>query len=313
MDIEFNTFFLKFIEDYFSLPIHRFHDNNMLFCDCVHVPSLLFGNRLISGAYLTDGGIYGDATYHQKQMIHNIIELAKNKKVDYIEFRGGIRPDYPKIIIKKEIYASFVKYFSPEENVLLSIPRKKRADIRKALDNSQLSFCQNVNVKDFYRLFARSQHKHGTPAHHFDYFKKLSENQKFIKIDGVYYSNTLVASCMSFIWDNQLVAYYGAADADYVGLHVYDLMYYHLMRIAQEKGKKFNFGRSKYNTGSFKYKTLWGFEPIETEHYMIPIGKKKIPDIRANNPEFSRKIELWKKLPEWLAHYLGAKILKQIG
>jgi FemAB-related protein (PEP-CTERM system-associated) len=312
MDSHFKNYFLSVINTVFKSDIFYCIDSQ-LSCELVLVKSFLFGNRLISLGYLTDGGIMGDTAQPQDILLKQILELAHTHKANHIEFRGGVKPDAKNLIIHDNIYANFTKDFSNIDDVLLAIPRKKRADIRKALGNPDLKFTDTISSDEFYTLFSGLQHQHGTPIHYKKYYKALCRNPEFTKIYGIKHQHKIVAVCMVFFSKTELIAYYGAADREYVGLHVYDLLYYHLMGVAKEKNLIFNFGRSKYNTGSFLYKTLWGFEPQPTTHYIIPVSQKPIPDLRANNPEFSRKIALWRKMPRWFVNIVGGFILKQIG
>lgn len=312
MDYHFNSYFLSVIETTLNAKVFRLVDKN-LSCDLVLVESKIFGNRLISLGYLTDGGIIGDRTQSQETLLAEILTIAKHHKVDYIEFRGGIQPDIKNVIIQDNIYANFTKNMAKTDNILLSIPRKKRADIRKALNNNDLKYCDSVSVNEFYKVFSKAQHAHGTPIHYKKYYKALCCDEKNAKIYGISHKGKMVAVCMVFFTATELIAYYGAADKEYINLHVYDLLYYHLMTLAKEKKLLFNFGRSKYGTGSFHYKTLWGFDAQPTTHYGMQISNKPNPDLRANNPEFSKKIMIWRKLPLWFVTIIGGYILKQIG
>jgi FemAB-related protein (PEP-CTERM system-associated) len=312
MDYHFRHYFLSVVKSVFKKDIFYCTDTH-LSCELVLVKSWLFGNRLISTGYLTDGGIFGDTEQSQDILLQNILTIAQKYHVDYIELRGGIKPNTHNLIIRDNIYANFIKDMTQIDDILTSIPRKKRADIRKALNNSDLSFTDAVTIDEFYALFSASQHEHGTPIHYKKYYQALHQNLQFTKIYGIKYKEKIVATCMVFFSNTQLIAYYGAADKEFKTQHVYDLLYYHLMQTAKNKKLEFNFGRSKYHTGSFDYKTFWGFSPIPTTHYIIPVSNKPIPDLRANNPEFSKKIALWRKMPRWFVHIIGGFILKHIA
>lgn len=312
MDNPFRDYFLSVIQTVFQSKIFKLRDKS-LGCDLVLVTSWIFGNRLISTGYLTEGGIIGDNTQSSDTLVKQMLDIATTHKVDYIDLRGGIKPNIPNVIPREMIYANFTKDVINTDDILASIPRKKRADIRKALGNDDLKFTQNVSVDDFYTLFSQTQHLHGTPIHYKKYYRALSDNSNFTKIYGITHKGKIVAVCMVFFSSDELIAYYGAADKNYVTYHVYDLLYYHLMLIAKEKKLLFNFGRSKYNTGSFDYKTFWGIQPTPTTHYVIPVSSKPIPDLRANNPEFSRKIAIWRKMPCWFVNIIGGFVLRHIG
>jgi len=315
MDRDFCRYFLNIVQKSMNVPCFSYQENGF-YCDLILVKSWLFGRKLISLGYLTEGGLIKDSLASecdQTKIIARIQQLATDHHVDYIEFRGGIKPDIPDLKVQDQIYADFIKDFQQIDDVLLSIPRKKRADIRKAINNQHLHFTDNVDINDFYALFSKSQHDHGTPIHRKKYYKLLVSDPNKVQIYGIMHGKTLVACCMVFVTETEIIAYYGAADANYVKHHVYDLLYYHLMCVSKQRKTVFNFGRSKYNTGSFKYKTLWGFEPLEKTHYIWPITDKKIPDLRANNQQFAKKIALWRKLPLWLVNLIGPFILKGIG
>lgn len=311
LDENFKDYFLNIIQKNLGANIYRLSDNG-LGCDLVLVKSWLFRTRLISIGYLTDGGIEGDPNICQKNLLKQIKGIAEQHKVHYVEFRGGIKPQIDNIIERKNIYANFIKDLS-EIDIYNIVSRKKRACIRKAMENPDLSFIDNVSVDDFYRVFSHAQHSHGTPIHKKSFYQALNSNPDINKIYGIAHKGEIVAVCMVFITDTQLIAYYGGADRHYAKMHAYDLLYYQLMKLAKEKGLLFNFGRSKYDTGSFKYKKLWCFEPSKTTHYIWPISDKPIPDLRANNPEYSKKIAIWRKLPRWLVNLIGPYVLKQIG
>ena len=96
-------------------------------------------------------------------------------------------------------------------------------------------------------------------------------------------------------------------------LHAYDLLYWQAMRRAAARGcRLYDFGRSKRGTGSFDYKTYWGFEPTPLPYQYLAL-KGEVPDINPLNPKYQMIIGAWKRLPLPIANALGPRIARQIG
>jgi hypothetical protein len=78
------------------------------------------------------------------------------------------------------------------------------------------------------------------------------------------------------------------------------------MRRASEKGcTKFDFGRSKIDSGAYDYKKLWGIEPKPLTYRIKLVGDDALPDINADNPKFALFSKAWPHLPAFAANRLG--------
>jgi hypothetical protein len=91
-------------------------------------------------------------------------------------------------------------------------------------------------------------------------------------------------------------------------------MYWRLIGRALERGAKiYDFGRSKRGTGSFDYKTYWGFAPEPLAYRYRLVNARELPAINPLNPKYRLQIALWRRLPLGLANTLGPLVARQIG
>ena len=91
-------------------------------------------------------------------------------------------------------------------------------------------------------------------------------------------------------------------------------MYYQLMCLAKEKGfVHFDFGRSKRNSGSYKYKKHWGMEEEKLHYRIALVNSKSLPNLSPNNPKYKIFINMWKRLPLVLSRQIGPQISKYLG
>jgi hypothetical protein len=91
-------------------------------------------------------------------------------------------------------------------------------------------------------------------------------------------------------------------------------MYWELMTRGAYRGARlFDFGRSKFGTGSFAFKKNWGFmpEPLHYQYWVEP--GYAIPDHNPLNPKYRTLIAAWKRLPLPVANLIGPAIVRGIG
>ena len=106
--------------------------------------------------------------------------------------------------------------------------------------------------------------------------------------------------------------YWGGGTAGARPTRANDMMYFALMRHARERGcTRFDFGRSKAGTGAAAFKHNWGFEGVPLAYAKRSIGKPRA--INPLDPQYSRKVQLWQKLPLPIANFIGPMIARGLG
>ena len=226
-----------------------------------HVNSLLFGNALCSLSFCVYGGIIAEDDDSRRALRQKACELAEALGVDYLEMRNRVQqtPEWP----AKALYVTFRKELDPDpEKNMLAIPRKQRAMVRKGI-KAGLTSRIDTDVEHFFRAYSESVRNLGTPVFPKKYFKILMDVFKDrCEILTVEQEGTLIGSVMNFYFKDEVLPYYGGG-TDYArSVQGNDFMYWEVMRRAAEQGiKVFDYGRSKIDTGSYRFKKHWGFEP----------------------------------------------------
>ena len=106
--------------------------------------------------------------------------------------------------------------------------------------------------------------------------------------------------------------YWGGGTATARPTRANDMMYFALMQHARKRGcTRFDFGRSKTGTGAAAFKHNWGFEGAPLAYAKRSVGKAR--DINPLDPQYSRKVQLWQKLPLAIANRVGPLIARGLG
>jgi len=280
----------------------------------VHQKSILFGNALISAPFLVEGGPLANNADVRRALDEAALDLMRRTGAKYVEFRSRVasREGWE---CRKGLYATFNRPISPlDEENLLAIPRKQRAVVRKTLSSGLTSTVDNREDR-FFRVYAESVRNLGTPVFSRRYFALLLETfSESCDIIVILENGKPVSAVLNFYFKDTVLPYYGGGIADARRNGANDFLYWEVMRRAAARGyRHFDFGRSKSETGAFKFKKNWGFEPEWLEYEYFLTSGQSLPEKNPNNPRYRLAIQAWKHLPLSLANFLGPFLISGLG
>ncbi len=283
----------------------------------IHVRSRLFGDALISTAFTTGGGIAADDDHTAQALAEEAVRLGERLGVEFVELRqAAATPLADAWLAKTELYFGFERTIAATDaDNLKAIPRKKRADLRKAIDDKWLVTDAAAPVDTFFRIYAESLRNLGTPVLPLRFYAAIKATfGNAVEISSVSGPDGPAAALMSFFFKDRVLPYYGGAVPAARRLHAYDLLYWSQMQRATSRGVRvFDFGRSKRGTGSFDYKTYWGFTPEPLSYQYRLIKRTDLPEINPLNPKYRLMVGTWRRLPLVVANRLGPIVARQIG
>jgi len=272
-----------------------------------------FGDTLVSTPFCVYGGIVAADQKSWKALTRAACDLAKRLRVDRLELRNQRRqqPEWP----CNELYVRFRKALEPtaEEN-LKAIPRKQRAMVRKGI-KAGLEAEVESGIERFYTLYSESVRNLGTPVFSRRYFRVLREVfGDASEVLTVSHNGSPLASVMSFYYRDEVLPYYGGGVAAARALAANDFMYWELMRRSCERGVRFfDFGRSKREVGSYRFKKHWGFEPEPLFYESKLVAGDRIAEVNPLNPRYQRAIRAWRRLPLRVTQWIGPWISRHLG
>lgn len=283
----------------------------------IHVKSRLFGNRLISTAFTIGGGIAALDDQAHAALDAEALRLMAALGADRLELRRPPRPHQDGgWQAKTGTYANFSRPIATdEEECLKQIPRKQRAVVRKAMGSQKLEDDTDCSPDRFFPLYALSMRNMGTPVFGRRFFDALMrEFSGDCDCLTVTHQGKAVASVLSFYFRDAVMPYYTGCLPQARDLGANDLMYWRLMRRAQDRGfTTFDFGRSKVGSGPFSFKKNWGFSPDPIRHEFWVKGNGVPAEINPLNPKYRLFIAAWKHLPLPVANVVGPWVARHIG
>ncbi|WP_322963301.1 FemAB family XrtA/PEP-CTERM system-associated protein [Sphingomonas fuzhouensis] len=273
------------------------------------IRSPLFGAAMVSTGFGVDGGVLGEGV---AALAEAAWSLAGEKGIESVELRGGPVPDG--WTADGESYLGFVRPIAADDEAeMKAIPRKQRAELRKALaqDLEVVTGRDPAMLAEHYRVYAESVRNLGTPV-----FPAKLFREAVARLDAdiltVRHQGRAVASVLNLYHGGTVYPYWGGGTKAARGLRANDLMYFALMRHARQRGcHHFDFGRSKVGTGAAAFKKNWGFEGQPLVYASRSVHGPRA--INPLNPKYALMIALWKRLPVPVARIVGPPIARGLG
>tara|TARA_R110002072_G_scaffold81181_16_gene186137 strand:+ start:2284 stop:3348 length:1065 start_codon:yes stop_codon:yes gene_type:complete len=280
----------------------------------IHSP--FFGRALVSSGFAVGGGPLAVSERDSEALCRAAEELALRRGAGTIELRGGQAPqDWT---ATSTAHCNFSRDLAADDEAeLLAIPRKARAEVRKGLRND-LDIAIGSGPDDraaHYAVYSESVRNLGTPVFPRALFDAVIDGfGADADILTVRHQGEPVASVLSLYHRGAVMPFWGGGRFVARDLRANEVMYYALMRHARTRGcTRFDFGRSKTNSGPYFFKKNWGFEPEPLTYSSWTAPGVAARNIDPTDEGYSRGIELWKRLPLPLANAIGPFVARGLG
>ena len=273
--------------------------------------SPLFGRALVSAGFAVDGGMLGeDAAVGP--LAAGAVALAQELGCPSVEWRGGAAP--AGWAVDTTSYLGFARDLAADDDAqLLAIPRKQRAEVRKALAGELTVHVARTRsaADEHYRIYAESVRNLGTPVFPRALLRAVLETMD-ADVLTVRHQGRAVASVLSLYHRGTVYPYWGGGTAAARALRANDRMYFALMAHARARGcKRFDFGRSKTGTGAAAFKKNWGFDGRPLTYAVWSAGERR--EVNPLNPKYALMVKAWQRLPLPVANAIGPWISRGLG
>jgi len=282
--------------------------------------SLSGKKNLISMPYAVYGGPVGASPDVDAALVREAGVLGAKLRVGRVELRTRRAPSFDGLpeapeLAKGSLYVTFERELPGDvEGVLAGMPKKARAEARKARKKHELELSHGVwFVDDLYRLFLRNKRQLGSPGMPLSLFHKMvAEFGTDCEVHLVRRGKEALAAVMTFAYGDTLLAYYsGTAEGADRQFSASNFMYMALQEWAVERGfRYFDFGRSRRDSGAMSFKRRQGFEEADLDYRYLLVRSKDLPSFTPSNPKTAVLRDTWSKLPPWMVRRLSSSLAR---
>lgn len=278
------------------------------------VTAPITGRRLVSVPFGVYGGILAANEDVVVRIDHAACELARHLGVRYLEtrYRGEGVTDHH----SSSTHETYRKELPDDpDDVLGAIPRKARAEVRKARKKFGFEVREDPELFDeFYRLYVLNKRSLGSPVFRPSYFRRLLDLYGIrAMLHGVFDGDQVVAAVLSLESQGVMYPYYSGAEPGVARTGANNAMYAGLMEDAVRRGcGLFDFGRSRIDSGPAKFKRHMGFEATPLDYqFFFPRGGRP-SKINPSNPKMHLPKKILGSLPVWAARWVGPSLMRHV-
>jgi FemAB-related protein (PEP-CTERM system-associated) len=279
------------------------------------VKSPILGQNMISIPYAVYGGVLSNGDDAESLLLNEAQSLGRRIKADYVELRE--RQNLGGTLKASDLYVTFrADLPTTSAEVLPALPKRARAEVRRARDKFDLRFEQSRDLAAFYRLFVANKTRLGSPSLPFRWFRALEQEfgSKVVLHMVKEPDGTAIGSVMSFCLGGVVYAYYSGSLFHKNSTGVNNFMYCRLMEWAVDRGfRTFDFGRSRRDSGPAAFKKNMGFDaqPLYYQYCLLK-DSARLPEFNPSNPKLALPRRLWSHLPPIIARGLSGPLSKYL-
>lgn len=290
-----------------------------------HISRPWGGNRLTSLPFCDLGGPLADDNASRKALLQSARDMATKSGSKTCEMRlAG-----PLLQVEQAAQGGTAAKVSmlcelpiTSEALFQRFKPKLRSQIRKAEKNGLVAEVASAPgaVDAFYPILASNMKRLGSPVHSLTWFRALESAYGDRMIVGLVRSEHQVVGAGIVLLNGKRASIPWASTlVEYNHLAPNMLLYWALLSHVTDHGYRlFDFGRSTFGEGTYRFKKQWGAQPYELRWVQVLPDGRELQDTATGQPSaLARRLRgwvevLWQRLPLSVANRLGPRIRKYI-
>lgn len=282
------------------------------------LPLIEVRSRLLDDALTSlPGGVCAATPEAAAALVEAAKDLAERLGVAYLALRDTLDPVAPGLETLNQ-HAVFVLEVPPApDEVLPALPSNMRRQVRQGLDHDLEVTAETTGLRDFYRMFARFTRDVGTPVFSLDFVERAAEALSgHWMVVCIRQQGTVIGGGFQVLLGDTVWGLWGGAFRESFDLRPNHLLVWKCLTYSAEHDFRYlNFGRSRVDSGQYRFKRQWGGTAHPIYQHFYPLERQSVPEV-LNGARDSRAQQLftraWRWLPLPLACWLGPKLRQHI-
>ncbi|GGA84422.1 hypothetical protein GCM10011369_28090 [Neiella marina] len=288
----------------------------------------LLKNKLCSLPYCDLGGPLATELSIVQQLLDAAKQHAKKQRFDHLQLRqlsaANQPPATPEQLQGLKVSMRMALAQSAEAQ-LASFKSKLRSQIRKAEKNGLHSETGNSEtlLNHFYEVMLVNMRALGSPVHSYQWFEQIVKHYGSHCLLSVIYKDDIPVGGGLIVKNGTMASIpWASTKAEFNRLAPNMLLYWSLLAHCADNGiELFDFGRSTYGEGTYKFKTQWGATPTplawQDFNKGLAVDHSQVTNNTGADSKLSGMVKSWvvgswQRLPLQMTGSLGPRLRKYI-
>jgi FemAB-related protein (PEP-CTERM system-associated) len=271
------------------------------------------GGIVTSMPFLDSGGPCGDGRIGNALVDHLIAEAGR-LRADAVDIRCVQRLAIDVEPLEHKVNMVLPLADGPDE-LWSTLPSTVRNQIRKAERSGLTVTCAGrTDLPAFYSIFATRMRELGSPVHSLKLFEAMldafgSRGQLMLVRKG----DAAVGGLIALSFKDTVFVPWASCLKEYFPLCPNMLLYWETIRSACAAGyRRFDFGRSTRDGGTYKFKRQWGAKEQPLFWYTVGSQQRRVRTSPASRNSAGLLGEMWQRLPLALTRQVGPHLRKYL-
>ena len=277
----------------------------------IEQPGLTFKRNLVSVPFFNYGGALVDddaALLALGRAAENLAAERFAKQVELRHTRSMPALEYPVSLDKVSMILTLPQ---TAEAMSKQLGSKLRSQVKRAdRESPEVRVGGTELLGDFYTVFCSVMRDLGTPVYPQKFFRTvLAAAGDQASIVAVYIKGEPVGAAFLVRWRDGIEVPWAATLGSVKALSINMRLYWELLQHAIATGcKTFDFGRSTLDSGTYKFKSQWGAQPVQLHWQHWSRDGSNVSERLSTRDSLSSVVRMWSKLPLPIANWLGPHI-----
>jgi len=276
------------------------------------VRSRLFGTAVTSMPFLDAGGPCSRSRTLARALVDHLIRLAADLGAGRVELRCTTEMDLPVPAMRDKVNLVLPLPERPD-TLWRQLDAKVRNQIRKAESSGLSVEFGGVEMLDqFYDPWSVNMRELGSPVHGRQFFRAIfGAFGRGARLALVRHGAVPVGGLVALAFKDCLVVPWASSRREYFASCPNMLLYWATLRAACLEGfRRFEFGRSSRDSGTYRFKRQWGAREEPLFWYTIPIRQAAGQGLWSGDIRGAFLAAMWRRLPLSVTRWLGPSIRK---
>ena len=275
-----------------------------------------FGTVVTSMPFLDSGGPCSRSPETRTMLVEHLIAEARRIGATQVELRCSERLDIPAQPAEHKVNLTLPLPADPDD-LWRGFDKQVRNQIRKA-ERSGLTIEQGgvENLRAFYEAFVVRMRDLGSPPHAPEFLRGVIDAfGGRARIVLVRKGHVTIGALFALAFKDRLVVPWAICLKEYFSLCPNMLLYWQTLRSACVEGfKRFDFGRSTRDSGTYRFKLQWGAQEEPLFWYFISPDRirSQVTTVAGQRSKAEILGKAWQRLPLALTRSVGPHIRRYL-
>jgi len=258
------------------------------------------------------GGLLADDEGVAAALLQPATAEVRRAGLAWLELRDQRRV-WPGLETNAEHCTLVLELAGSEEAQWKTFGAKLRNQIRKGQRSGWTARWDRTAVEAFHRVLLENMRDLGTPVRGTTFYRgalqAFGDGADVLLVErggdvGGAMFTVRHAGTMTDPWASSLRRYFAACPNQ--------VLYWEALRRAIATGcRRFDFGRSQWNSGTFLFKAQWGATPVPL-YYQYALGRAtRVPTLEHQKRGYDLAVKVWRRLPLAVARTLGEPVRRR--